>query len=300
MRVGELLLPITSAMRQELLAGSYIQADETPVPVQMQDGRGKHHKAFLWQYSKPGGTVVFDFQMGRSREGPKRFLGPFEGILQTDGYNAYDKVGGPKLVHVCCWSHSRRYFYKAVQLNPGDAVSFGIVKLIDDLFAIDGDARAQKMDLAARNELRQKRAKPLLEKIEHQIRAAKSAVLPASALGQGCWYTLKLWPRLTRFLDHPEVELSNNLAENSMRPVAIGRKNWIHVGSAQAGPKIAAILSAVESCRRLKLPVREYLAAVLPGLADVSIQRIAEFTPFAWAARNRKLDNHTASASATM
>ena len=99
--------------------------------------------------------------------------------------------------------------------------------------------------------------------------------------------TLALWQKLTRFLEYPELELSNNLAENSMRPVALGRRNWIHIGSAQAGPKIAAILSVVESCRRLKLPVRDYLAAVLPGLADVPIQRLPELTPFAWANRLR-------------
>jgi hypothetical protein len=83
------------------------------------------------------------------------------------------------------------------------------------------------------------------------------------------------------------LELSNNLAENSMRPVALGRKNWIHVGSQQAGPKVAAILSIVETCRRLKIPIREYLAAILPGLADTSIQRLARLTPSAWAAQNR-------------
>lgn len=98
--------------------------------------------------------------------------------------------------------------------------------------------------------------------------------------------TLALWPKLKRFLDYPELELSNNLAENSIRPVAIGRKNWIHVGSPEAGPRVAAILSIVETCRRISVPVRDYLAAVLPGLADVRIQKLAELTPAAWAARN--------------
>ncbi len=105
MRVGELLRPITAAMGQELLKGDYIQADETPVDVQMHDGRGKNHQAYLWQYSRPAGAVVFDFRMGREREGPKRFLGNFEGILQSDGYGAYDHVGGPKIVHAACWAH---------------------------------------------------------------------------------------------------------------------------------------------------------------------------------------------------
>jgi len=115
---------------------------------------------------------------------------------------------------------------------------------------------------------------------------AQATALPASALAQASNYTLALWPKLTRFLQYPELELSNNLAENSMRPVAIGRKNWIHIGSQQAGPKVAAILSIVETCRRIKIPVREYLAAVLPGLANTSIQRLAQLTPTAWALRN--------------
>ena len=102
MRVGELLIPLVDGMRRELLGGSYIQADETPVDVQLHDGRGQNHQAYLWQYSQPGGGVVFDFRLGRGREGPKEFLGQFEGILQTDGYVAYEGVGGPKLVHAGC------------------------------------------------------------------------------------------------------------------------------------------------------------------------------------------------------
>jgi transposase len=105
MRVGDLLRPITAAMGQELVSGTYIQADETTVGVQMHDNRGKNHQAYLWQYSRPGGPVVFDFRMGREREGPKGFLGNFEGRLQSDGYSAYDHIGGPKIVHAACWAH---------------------------------------------------------------------------------------------------------------------------------------------------------------------------------------------------
>src|SRR5580704_12223824 len=126
MRVGELLRPISAAMGQELLSGSYIQADETTVAVQMHDGRGKNHQGYLWQYSHPAGPVVFDFRLGREREGPKRFLGDFEGILQSDGYGAYAHIGGPKLVHVACWAPARRKFFDAVQLNPKDTTSIQI------------------------------------------------------------------------------------------------------------------------------------------------------------------------------
>ena len=287
MRVGESLIPMTVVIGRELVGGSYIQADETPVDVQMHDRRGKNHQAYLWQYSRPGGSAVFDFRLGRGRAGPREFLGRFEGILQTDGYIAYEQVGGPKMVHVCCWAHARRKFHEAVKLSPQDKVAIGLVAQIDELFAIDARARAENFDHAARHALRQQQARPLLELLKPRIEAVGAQVPPSSALGKAVTYTLALWPKLTRFLKHPEVELSNNLAENSMRPVALGRKNWIHVGSPQAGPKVAAILSIVESCRRLKIPLRDYLGAVLPGLADISIQRLAELTPAAWAARNQ-------------
>ena len=127
-------------------------------------------------------------------------------------------------------------------------------------------------------------ARPLLESIRDEMKATQVAALPASALGKAVSYTLSLWHKLTRFVEHPELELSNNLAENSMRGITLGRKNWIHVGSEQAGPKVAAILSVIESCRRMKLPVRDYPGSVLPGLSNRSIQRVSQLTPAAWAA----------------
>src|ERR1039457_2548810 len=154
MTVGELLAPVVGAMRRELLAGSYIQADETTVDVQMHDRRGKNHQGYLWQYGTPGGATIFDFQMGRGREGPAHFLDKFEGILQTDGYISYVRgVGGPKMVHAACWSHSRRKFVDAIKLNKLDAASIGIVELMDKLFAIDARARNEKMDHTERHAL---------------------------------------------------------------------------------------------------------------------------------------------------
>lgn len=282
LHVGELLVPLRGAVGQELLRESYLQADETPVAVQMHDGRGKNHQAYLWQYGSPGGNVIFDFRLGRERDGPKKFLGPFNGILQSDGYAAYDQIGGPHLVHVGCWAHGQRYFAEALELNPQDSLATSILARISELFAIDAQAREQGLTREARQALRQEKSRPLLGIIRPLVEAARSQVLPASALAKACNYTLGQWDRLARCLDYPQVELSNNLAENSMRPVALGRKNWIHIGSPQAGPKIAAILSVLESCRRRKIPVRSYLGAILPGLADVPIQRLPELTPAAW------------------
>jgi transposase len=286
MRVGELLRPISRAMAEELLGGDYLQADETPVGVQMHDGRSNNHQADLWQYSRPGGVVIFDFQLSRGREGPKRFLGNFDGILQTDGYSGYDRVGGPKLIHAGCWAHARRYFFQAVEAHPDDRAAIALVATIDELFAIDVQARKQNLTLIERHQLRQQKARPILESIKSQIETAKGQTLPKSALAKACNYTLTFWNRLTRFLDHSILELSTNAAENAIRPVALGRKNWIHFGSQEAGPRIAAILSIVETCRRLKIPLRDYLGSVLPGLGDFLVGRIAELTPTAWANRN--------------
>jgi transposase len=284
MRVGELLGPIVGAMRRDLLAGSYLQADETPVPVQMHDRRGENHQAYLWQYGKPGGETVFDFCLGRGREGPRKFLGKWEGILQTDGYAAYNDIGGPKLVYVGCWAHARRKFVDAVKVNPQDAAAVAMVTRMDALFLIDRDARHRELSAEQRQRQRREYAQEWVQEIREVCLALARQTLPKSALGQAAAYTLNMWVKLLRCFDHSEVELSNNLAENSMRPIALGRKNWLHVGSAQAGPKVASILSVVESCRRLDLPIKEYLAAILPGLNRRTLSQVSNLTPVRWSA----------------
>ena len=284
MRVGELLGPVVGAMRRDLLAASYLQADETPVPVQMHDRRGENHQGYLWQYGKPGGETVFDFCLGRGREGPRKFLGNWEGILQTDGYSAYDHIGGPKLVHVGCWAHARRKFVDAVKVNPQDGAAIAMVTRMDALFLIDRDARRRELSGEDRQTQRREYAEEWLHEIREACLVLTLEALPKSALGQAAAYTLNMWTKLRRCFDYAEVELSNNLAENSMRPIAVGRKNWLHVGSAQAGPKVAAILSVVESCRRLGVPVKQYLAAVLRGLNRRTLSQVADLTPARWSA----------------
>ena len=134
--------------------------------------------------------------------------------------------------------------------------------------------------LAARRE----HAEVWAEEIRQECVKLSSTALPKSALGKAAAYTLNMWPKLRRCFDYAEVELSNNLAENSMRPVALGRKNWLHVGSPQAGPRVAAILSITESCRRLRLPVKDYLTNVLPGLDRRMVSQVQQLTPARWAA----------------
>jgi hypothetical protein len=222
--------------------------------------------------------------MGRGREGPQKFLGQWEGILQTDGYQAYDTTGGPKLVHVGCWAHARRKFVDAVKVNPDDGAAVQMVVRMDALFLVDRDARKKQMTGEERLATRRQHAEVWAEEIRQECVELRATVLPKSALGKAITYTLNQWPKLRRCFDYGEVELSNNLAENSMRPVTLGRKNWLHVGSAKAGPKVAAIISIVESCRRLGVPVKDYMLDVLPGMDRRKLSEMAKLTPSRWSA----------------
>ena len=159
-----------------------------------------------------------------------------------------------------------------------------MVTRMDALFVVDRHARQQQLSIEERLALRREHAALWAAEIHDQCVSLRKTALPKSALGQAVTYTLNMWPKLRRCFDYAEVELSNNLAENSMRPVALGRKNWLHVGSAQSGPKVAAILSVVESCRRLDVPVKDYLFAVLPGMAQRTLSQLAPLTPARWAA----------------
>jgi transposase len=295
LRVGELLIPVVDGMARDLLTGGYIQADETYCGVQTQEKKGENHRAWFWQYSAPGLGVVFDFEMTRGREVPREFFKNYGGILHTDGYAAYEKdVGNKDVIRACCWAHARRRFIDALKVQTKGQVADSkverVVVLLDGLFAIDREAREQHLSLEDRHALRQERAPALLDELKPLLleMLASHAYLKKSVAGQAIAYTLKRWQKLTHFMEHPVIELSTNWAENSMRPIAIGRRNWLQIGSKEAGPKIAAIFSIMESCRKLGVPVRQYLADVLPGLADRSIQALAELTPMAYAAKTAK------------
>jgi transposase len=230
LRVGELLIPIIDWMKRDLLAGNYIQADETYVGVQTEEKTGRNHTAYFWQYSAPGKGVVFDFEMTRSKEVPKVFFKDYGGILHTDGYVAYEKdIGTEKLIHACCLAHSRRKFIEAIKVqtksHAADPKLERVVALMDEMFAIDREAREQKLSLEDRHAMRQEHVPAILVELHALLFAmqASGAILPKSIAGNAISYTLTRWEKLTRFMEHPVIELSTNWAENSMRPIGMGR-----------------------------------------------------------------------------
>jgi len=157
-----------------------------------------------------------------------------------------------------------------------------LVAAIDELFSIEARAREGGLDVQQRLALRQAEAGPGLEKIRTLALEARKTAQTRRCLAEGYNYLLKSWNELTCFLQHGQLELSTNLAENAIRPIALGRKNWLHLGSEGAGPRVAAIISVIETCRRLQIPPRNYLGAILPGLADFPAKRVAELAPLAW------------------
>jgi len=280
---GSLLVPVVRAQRLELLAGGYVQADETPVPCQVPEKTGRNHRAFMWEYSVPGGPAVFDFRMGRGRDGPKAFLKGFRGTLQTDGYGAYADLG-EGIVYAGCLSHVRREFVDAAKVAPLDPLPAEVIERIGQLYAVEKQARQAALHPAGRLALRQAQSVPVMAAIKERLVAIRQQIPPGSTLAKACDYALGQWSRLEEYLRDGRLEIDNNWCEGGIRPLALGRKNWLHIGSEHAGPKVAAIASIVETCRRLDINLRNYLRDVLPKLDQWPINRVAELTPTAWKA----------------
>lgn len=280
---GSLLMPVVKAQARELIRGPYIQADETTMPCQTEEKSGRNHRAFVWEFSRPEGVVVFEFQMGRGRAGPKEFLKGFRGKLQTDGYAAYADLG-EGIVYAGCMAHARRGFVDALKVAPKDPLPAEIIERIGQLYAIERDMRLAGLGPTDRLAERQKKSVPIMAALKTRIVEIRQQLPPGGQLAKACSYALGQWTRLEEYLKDGLVEIDNNWCEGGMRPLALGRKNWLHVGSPEAGPKIAAIMSIVETCRRLKINLRQYLNAVLPKLGDWPVNRVAELTPTAWKA----------------
>ena len=237
----------------------------------------------MWEYSAPGGVVVFDFRMGRGRDGPAAFLKGFVGTLQCDGYGAYDELG-EAIVYAGCMAHARRGFVDAAKVAPLDPLPAEAITRFGELYAVEKEARQTGLGAEERKVLRQEKSAPVMAALKDRLVAIRQQIAPGGALAKACDYALGQWSRLEEFLNDGRIEIDNNWCEGAIRPLALGRKNWLHIGSEAAGPKVAAIASIVETCRRLDINLRKYLNDVLPRLGEWPITRVAELTPAAWKA----------------
>ena len=276
---------IVKAMKQDILDGGYVQVDETPISVQTKQKSGKSHKGYLWPYGRPNGPIVFDFRMSRGRDGPVKFLRDYKGILQHDGYAVYLKLG-EEILDVACMAHIRRKFWDAQKIGEQRAVK--IVRAIDRLFAVERLAKNNDMSSEQRLALRQKRSVKRMELLKMRIERLLAEVLPKSKVGKACTYALGQWPHMLNYLSDGRIEISNNLCEQSIRPIAVGRRNWLHIGSEAAGTVNANFMSLVETCRRCHVDPLAYFTDIFSRIADHPASRIAELTPYNWAEARRQ------------
>ena len=281
------LSPIYREMKAGLVAGNYLQADETPIRYLDPDVKGKSQSGWLWTYSQPQGDVVFEWQVSRSREGPREFLKSFRGKLQTDGYGVYESLArerGDELILIACWAHARRGLHEA--LGEGRSAAW-LVGQIGRLYAVEKQLREQSAGPQLRAAVRAGQCRPILERLRRALEVVRRRVLPKSLLGQAIDYTLARWAALIRYVEDGHLEIDNNICENAIRPTAVGKKNFLFIGHPDAGQRSAVIYSVLGSCRRHGVNPAEYLQDVFERLPKAKTSEVPALTPAAWAKAKR-------------
>jgi transposase len=286
------LAPIYEQIRTGVLAGGYVQVDETPVDY-LEPGHGKTKQGYLWTGSRPGGDVFYRWQTSRAAACLDVIIPVnFKGTVQCDGYAAYPSFANGRhgaIVLAGCWAHVRRGFYEAREQSP--KVSGWFLRQIQNLYRIESVLRAKQAGPALRAAVRAHQSRPLVERIGRALVRLKTLgrFLPKSLLGEAVDYALGQWSSLQVYLGDGRVEIDNNLVENAIRPTALGKKNWLFMGEADAGQRGAIIYTLVESCRRRGQDPYEYLRDVLTRLPHMTNRQIPEVTPQAWCKARRPL-----------
>ena len=276
---ARLMDPLYQRLKVRVQQADYIMADETPIPVKTRDKPNAMHKGYHWLYFAPKEKLVcFDYQPGRGRAGPEEFLRAFKGALQTDGYSVYDSFEKPgEIKLLACMAHARRKFDQAQDSDRTRAEQ--ALKLFQPLYETERNAKQGNLSHEDRKALRQEKSiKPLADLYDWLIENSLKA-LPKSVMGQAIAYTLNLWPRLIRYTENGLWEIDNNLAENSIRPIALGRKNYLFAGSHEGARRAAMMYSFLGTCKKNNVEPFTWLKDVLTMLPDWSIQRLDELLP---------------------
>lgn len=269
------------AMKEELVTKSFlIQADETTLKVLDDTVVDKCLLGYLWPFVGDGKLAVFEFRDSRSREGPTDFLTDFkERYLLSDGYAGYNQVIEKNgLKHLMCWAHARRKFFENKDLAPEFATK--VLGLIGELYDVEREAKDMKPEL--RKTLRADQSTGILATLKSLLENPGSTILPKNKIAEAVAYTLNHWSQLTRFLDDGRLPIDNNLCENTLRPVALGRKNWLFAGSLEGAKRMAIIDSLVATCKLNGINPFDYFATVLPIVAGYPANKIADLIPTNW------------------
>jgi len=277
--VCNLLMPLYEALKQQILNSGYIHADETYIKVLDNSKKGTTHRGYFWVYNNsPGRLVLFDYQDGRSAEAPKELLNSFKGYLQTDGYSVYEDYEnkeGITLLH--CMAHARRKFIEAQ--NNDTARSAYVLEQMQQLYAIERDCKEKNLSDEQKQSVRQRKAAPILEHLGKWMKEQYVQVLPKSPIGQALAYSIQRWDKLAIYTTNGMLGIDNNPVENSIRPVAIGRKNYLFAGSHEAAKRSAMLYSLVGTCKMHNLNPFTWLKEILTIIPAYPVNKIKYLLP---------------------
>jgi transposase len=281
-RLSTLLIPIVGAMKGRLLTSPFLQTDDTRILVLNRELKGKSQRCYLWSYTVPFGEVVYQLTESHAGRHPLEFLGEWSGDLQCDGhgcYNALFRTG--RIRHIGCLAHIRRKLFDARESAP-DRVD-GILGLIRNLYAVEREADEAGIRGEALVELRREKAVPILDILKTRIEELGPLTTPQSGLGRAVKYALGQWDAFRRYVEVAESRIDNNWCENTMRPIALNRKNSLFLGNRESGGERAEVFfSLVQSCRQLGIDPFAYLADVIERISTHPQSRILELTPLGW------------------
>lgn len=264
--LAQLLHPLYEVHKQHAIRNGYLQADESPIRVQDKDKKGATHQGYMWVYRAPIPEMIyFEYQKGRGMEFPQAVLKNFTGYLQTDGYAGYDQIGHrPQVTRVACWAHARRKFEKALEYNKEKA---GLVMLeIQQLYAIERIAQEKNLTPEEKHAFRLEKSLPILNELGKYIYAYSKLELPKSPLGKAFDYCINRWDALQNYLKDGNLEIDNNNIENAIRPLALGRKNYLFAGSHDAAKNIAMYYSFFGTCKKHNVNPQKWLVYVLKNM----------------------------------
>lgn len=275
----QLIEPLYEALKNKVLATGYLHVDETPIKVLDKDKKGQTHRGFFWVYqSSVEKLVFFDYQPSRGREGPTGILENFQGYLQTDGYTVYelfDKVGGITVLH--CMAHARRMFHEA--LDSDEARASYVLGQIGKLYIIENILKEKRHNPAEVQLVRELKSVPILRSLGKWMKQQYIEVTPKSPIGKALAYSIERWNKLSLYTKDGRLSIDNNPVENSIRPVAVGRKNYLFAGSHEAAQRSAMLYSLLGTCKMHGVDPYKWLKSVLQQIADHPINKIEELLP---------------------
>lgn len=277
-----LVKPLVDLMTEGVKSSRVIHTDETRVPVQDPQVKGRCKNGRIWTYLGDATSpyVVYSYTPDRTRAGPQGFLAEYKGYLQADAYGGYDGIYARGVIEVACWAHARRKFFDAKDTDSARAAA--MLEMVQELYAVEHEA--QGLDDDGRQALRQEKSLPALVKIKAWLDENIKRVLPRSPMAGAIQYTLNQWEALCRYAEHGFLNIDNNAAERALKRVAIGRKNWLFAGNDQFGQFHATLWSLIASAERHGLDPQRYLTSVLAKIGQTPISQLGQFLPDCWKA----------------